>query len=92
MARRAILSPIVLNLDKDKDDKADKKKIKKLEGILKKKEEAKKTVTFVQHKSKSDDDMGFVNLTNTQVNKPQVDLCDMVLLDNQSTMDIFCNP
>ena len=36
--------------------------------------------------------MGFVNLTNVQVNKLQVDLCDMVLLDNQLMTDIFCNP
>ena len=33
-----------------------------------------------------------MNLTNAQVNKPKVDLRDMVLLDNQLTMDIFCNP
>ena len=68
-------------------DKASKKK--KVESILKKKEDE-KTVTFVQHKD-SDDEMGFVNLTNAQVNKPKVDLWDMVLLDNQSMMDIFCN-
>ena len=78
--------------DKDKDlelDEASKKK--KKEGILKKKEEDKKTVTFVQHED-SDDEVRFVNLANTQVNKPKVDLHDMVLLDNQSMMDIFCNP
>ena len=57
---------------------------------MKKKEEDEKTVTFVQHKD-SDDEVGFVNLANAQVNKPKVDLHDMVLLDNQLTMDIFCN-
>ena len=77
--------------DKDKDlesDEASKKK--KKEGILKKKEEDEKTVTFAQHED-SDDEVRFVNLANAQVNKPKVDLRDMVLLDNQSTMDIFCN-
>ena len=78
-----------LNKDKDKEmDKASKKK--KAESILKKKEDE-KTVTFVQHED-SDDEIGFMNLANTQVNKPKVDLCDMVLLDNQSMTDIFCNP
>ena len=57
---------------------------------MKKKEEDEKTVTFVQHKD-SDNEVRFINLTNAQVNKPKVDLHDMVLLDNQSTMDIFCN-
>ena len=90
--KKGHIKPNCPEFDKDKDDKADKEKIKKLEGILKKKEEAKKTVTFVQHESDSEDDMGFVNLANAQVNKPQVDLYDMVLLDNQLMMDIFCNP
>ena len=78
--------------DKDKDQEMDEaSKKKKKEGILKKKEEDEKTVTFVQHKD-SDNEISFMNLTNAQVNKPKVDLCDMVLLDNQSMMDIFCNP
>ena len=77
--------------DRDKDlesDEASKKK--KKEGILKKKEEDEKTVTFAQHED-SDDEVRFVNLTNAQVNKPKVGLRNMVLLDNQLTMDIFCN-
>ena len=64
---------------------------RKRKAFWKKKEEDEKTVTFVQHKD-SDDEIGFVNLANAQVNKLKVDLHDMVLLDNQSTMDIFCNP
>jgi hypothetical protein len=62
----------------DKDDKADKDKKKKSESILSNKKHE-KAVTFIKHESKSDDEMGFINLVSAQVNKLQVDLCDMVL-------------
>ena len=77
--KKSHIKPNCPEKDKDREmDEASKKK--KIEGILKKKED-KKTVTFVQHDD-SDDEISFVNLANTQVNKPKVDLCNMVLLDN----------
>jgi hypothetical protein len=85
-SKKGHIKPNCPDLNKDMDEATKKKK---LESILKKKEDE-KTVTFVQHED-SANEMGFVNLTNAQVNKPKVDLCNMVLLDNQSTTDIFCN-
>ena len=68
-------------------DEASKKK--KVESILKKKEM--RRLSLCAHKD-SDDEIGFMNLTNARVNKPKVDLHNMVLLDNQLMTDIFCNP
>ena len=47
----------------------------------------------VNANSKLEDEFGFVNLKDMlEGNKLCVDLCDMVLLDNQLMTDIFCNP
>ena len=76
-SKKGHIKPNCPDLNKDMDEASKKKKV---ESILKKKED-KKTVTFVQHED-SDDEIGFMNLTNAKVNKPKVDLHDMVLLDN----------
>ena len=64
-SKKGHIKPNCPDLNKDMDEASKKKKV---ESILKKKEDE-KTVTFVQHKD-SDDEMGFVNLANVQVNKP----------------------
>jgi hypothetical protein len=85
--------------DDDDDDAADKKAAKKKSYKKKKAKKDKKQVAFSQQEAdddesaiessdnESDSDFSFCNTTNML----KANLRSMILLDNQSTTDLFCN-
>jgi hypothetical protein len=87
------------NNEKDAEEQADNKSESdsKIAAIKKNKDKQKKMKTFMQKMADEDEtddegfetDLSFCNVTKFKMSKSK--LRNMVLLDNQSTADIFCN-